>query len=52
MHGGTVNVEAPGLPAARIAMKAGDFDWHTGPLIHTITNVGTARFEAVEAVWK
>jgi hypothetical protein len=52
VHEGTVNVEAPGLPAARIAMKAGDFDWHTGPLIHTITNIGTARFEAVEAVWK
>jgi hypothetical protein len=33
-------------------MKAGDFDWHTGPLTHTITNVGSTRFEAIEAVWK
>jgi hypothetical protein len=52
VHDGAVNVEMPGLPPARISMKAGDFDWHTGPLTHTITNVGTGRFEAVEAVWK
>ena len=51
-HDGTLSVEAPGLPAQRVVMKAGDFDWHTGPLTHTITNVGTTRFEAIEAVWK
>ena len=52
VHDGTVSVDKPGLPAAKISMKAGDFDWHTGPLTHTITNTGTTRFEAVEAVWK
>jgi hypothetical protein len=51
-HDGTISVEARGLPAQRVAMKAGDFDWHTGPLTHSITNVGTMRFEAIEAVWK
>jgi hypothetical protein len=51
-HDGTLSVEAHGLPAQRIVMKAGDFDWHTGPLTHTITNVGSTRFEAIEAVWK
>jgi hypothetical protein len=52
VHDGTVSVETPGLPPAKISLKAGDFDWHTGPLTHTITNTGPARFEAVEAVWK
>jgi hypothetical protein len=51
-HDATLSVEAQGLPAQRTTMKAGDFDWHTGPLTHTITNVGTTRFEAIEAVWK
>jgi len=50
--GGTLTVESPGLPAARVSMRPGDFDWHTGPLTHGLTNVGTSRFEAVEAVWK
>jgi hypothetical protein len=52
VHDGTVSVETPGSAAAKISMKAGDFDWRTGPLAHTITNAGPARFEAVEAVWK
>jgi hypothetical protein len=52
VHDGIVNVETPGLPAVKISMKAGDFDWHSGPLTHTIINTGPARFEAVEAVWK
>jgi hypothetical protein len=51
-HDGVISVEAQGLPARRIEMKSGEFDWHTGPLTHTITNVGTTRFEAIEAVWK
>jgi hypothetical protein len=38
--------------AHRIEMKAGDFEWHTGPTTHTITNIGKTRFEAIEAVWK
>jgi hypothetical protein len=50
--GGTLSVESGGLPAARISMRPGDFDWHTGPLVHGITNIGSSRFEAVEAVWK
>jgi len=52
VHDGNLRIEVPGLPASRISLKAGDFDWHTGPLTHTITNVGSARFEAIEAVWK
>jgi hypothetical protein len=51
-HDGMISVERPGSTAHRIEMKAGDFDWHTGPATHTITNIGKARFEAIEAVWK
>jgi hypothetical protein len=49
---GFVNIERQGSAGQRLEMKAGDFDWHTGPLTHTITNVGMTRFEAIEAVWK
>jgi hypothetical protein len=51
-HDGTITMERPGSPAHRMEMKAGDFEWHTGPATHTITNVGKTRFEAIEAVWK
>jgi hypothetical protein len=52
VHDGNLAIERQGLPAERVVMKAGEFDWHTGPLTHSITNVGTTRFEAIEAVWK
>jgi hypothetical protein len=51
-HDGMISVERPGTSAHKIEMKAGDFEWHTGPTTHTITNIGKARFEAIEAVWK
>jgi hypothetical protein len=52
VHDGTLTVEKHGLPPSRVVMAAGDFDWHTGPLTQTISNVGKTRFEAIEAVWK
>jgi hypothetical protein len=51
-HDGTIRMETEGRPAQSMTLKAGDFDWHTGPQTHTITNVGTTRFEAIEVVWK
>jgi hypothetical protein len=51
-HGGMISVERPGTTAHRIEMKAGEFEWHTGPTTHTITNMGKTRFDAIEAVWK
>jgi hypothetical protein len=51
-HDGAISVERAGSAAHRIEMKAGEFEWHTGPVTHTITNVGKTRFEAIEAVWK
>jgi hypothetical protein len=47
-----ISVERPGSPAHRMEIKSGEFEWHTGPTTHTITNVGKTRFEAIEAVWK
>jgi hypothetical protein len=52
VHDCVISVETPGLPPVKMTMNAGDFEWHTGPLTHTITNIGTSRFEAVETVWK
>lgn len=51
-HDGAISVERPGSAAHHIDIKAGEFEWHTGPVTHTITNVGKTRFEAIEAVWK
>jgi hypothetical protein len=51
-HDGTITLEVQGLPPRKIAMKAGDFEWHTGPETHIITNTGTTRWDAIEAVWK
>jgi hypothetical protein len=49
---GVISVERPGQPPHPHEFKAGEFEWHTGPLTHTLTNVGKTRFEAIEAVWK
>jgi hypothetical protein len=51
-HDGNITFEVQGLQPRKIAMKAGDFEWHTGPETHIITNVGTTRWDAIEAVWK
>jgi hypothetical protein len=51
-HDGLVSVERAGLPAQRIEMTAGMFEWHTGPATQTITNIGKTPFDAIEAVWK
>jgi hypothetical protein len=52
VHEGTIRIEAAGSAPARVSMRAGEFDWHTGPITHKITNTGKSQFEAIEAVWK
>ena len=52
VHEGAVRMEEEAVPAIRLPMRAGDFEWHTGPLSHTLTNVGSTRFQAIEVVWK
>ena len=32
--------------------KAGDFNWHPQPRTHSLKNVGSTRFEAIEIEWK
>ncbi len=51
-HDGVITVERPGSQPHRMEIKAGEFEWHTGPTTQTITNVGKTRFDAIEAVWK
>jgi hypothetical protein len=51
-HDGNISFEVQGQSGRKFQMKAGDFEWHTGPETHTITNVGTTRWDAIEAVWK
>ena len=51
-HDGVISVDRAQAGTHRVEMKAGEFEWHTGPTTHTITNVGKTRFEAIEAVWK
>jgi hypothetical protein len=52
VHEGSLRVESAGRPPASVTMRPGDFDPHTGPHAHTLTNVGTTRFEAIEVLWK
>jgi len=51
-HDGVISIDRPESGAHRLEMTAGEFEWHTGPTTHSITNVGKTRFEAIEAVWK
>lgn len=51
-HDAVISIERSAQPAQRMSVQAGEFEWHTGPLTHVITNVGKTRFEAIEAVWK
>jgi len=52
VHEGAVRLEREAAPSIRLTMRPGEFEWHTGPLSHTLTNVGTTRFQAIEVVWK
>jgi quercetin dioxygenase-like cupin family protein len=52
VHDGSLQIEADAHPTTRVTLASGDFDWHAGPWSHTLTNVGTTRFEAIEVAWK
>ena len=49
---GEVTVEAPGQRREKIKFRPGSFRWHTGALTHSLKNVGSSRFEAIEMEWK
>ena len=52
VHEGAIRLDRETTPSTRLTMRPGEFEWHTGPVSHTLTNVGSARFEAIEVVWK
>ena len=52
VHEGAIRLERAPTPPVRLTMRPGEFEWHTGPVSHTLTNVGSTRFEAIEVVWK
>lgn len=52
VSGGKIVQQSPGARPQTIEFKSGDFRWHTGPVIHSIKNVGRTRFEAVDIEWK
>jgi mannose-6-phosphate isomerase-like protein (cupin superfamily) len=51
VHDGSANIEAEGR-SVRMDLRPGDFEWHPGSLVHTITNVGSTPLDAVEFTWK
>jgi quercetin dioxygenase-like cupin family protein len=52
VHEGAIRLDRPPTPSVRLAMAPGEFEWHTGAVSHTLTNVGSTRFQAIEVVWK
>jgi mannose-6-phosphate isomerase-like protein (cupin superfamily) len=51
VHDGSATVDIDGR-SVRLDLHAGDFDWHTGALVHSITNTGSQTLDAVEVTWK
>ena len=52
VHEGAIRLDREPTPAIRLTMRPGEFEWHTGPVSHSLTNVGSTRFQAIEVVWK
>src|SRR2546423_1368639 len=49
---GEIEIESPGQQRQTVKLQPGDFRWHTGATTHSIKNVGSTRFEAVNIEWK
>ena len=52
VHEGAIRLDREPTPPIRLTMRPGEFEWHTGAVSHTLTNVGSTRFQAIEVVWK
>jgi quercetin dioxygenase-like cupin family protein len=52
VSGGKLSIEPVGQKTEIIDFKPGDFRWHSGPLSHSLRNIGTTRFEAFDIEWK
>jgi quercetin dioxygenase-like cupin family protein len=45
---GKITVEVPGKKTKTVKFKPGDYQWHEGGMKHSLRNVGSAPFEAVD----
>ena len=45
---GTIAVDRPGTKTETVTFNPGDYRWHQGGMRHSLRNVGSATFEAVE----
>ena len=45
---GEIAVDLPGAKTETVTFKPGDYGWHQGGMGHSLKNVGSASFEAVE----
>ena len=45
---GKIAVDLPGRKTETVTFKPGDYRWHEGGMRHSLRNVGSATFEAVE----
>lgn len=45
---GKIAVDLPGTKTETVTFKPGDYRWHEGGMRHSLRNVGSATFEAVE----
>ena len=52
VHEGAIRLDREPTPSIRLTMRPGEFEWHTGPVSHSLTNAGSTRFQAIEVVWK
>ncbi|HMF56927.1 MAG TPA: hypothetical protein VK619_11345 [Pyrinomonadaceae bacterium] len=48
---GDIEIESQGQRQT-VKFKPGEFRWHTGATTHSLKNVGSTRFEAVDIEWK
>lgn len=49
---GKIQFESSGQKPQVIDFKPGSFQWRDGAVTHSLKNVGTTRFEAVDIEWE
>lgn len=49
---GEIEIESTDGERQSVKLQPGEFSWHTGALTHSIKNVGSTRFEAVDIEWR
>lgn len=49
---GEIEIESTDGERQSVKLQPGEFRWHTGQLTHSIKNVSSTRFEAVDIEWR